>query len=70
MSAGSAIYRRRSEDHPPHVDVILGEAREIQRRVHVWKRLVLLGLKGGKLARGLKSETAWGAFWWATRQPT
>lgn len=48
----------------PHVDVVLGTKDEIAHRMKIWSRIVQTG---SSLPRGLKSERAWGSFWWVTR---
>lgn len=48
-----------------HVDVILARAEVGVWRVKVLQDLVFWSAPMGRMARGLKAEKAWGAFWYA-----
>lgn len=49
------------------VDLIVCSADVAARRLPVLERITRMGRRGGELCRGIKSEAAWGAFWFATR---
>jgi hypothetical protein len=51
----------------PGVDVIVCAPGVAAIRLPVLARIATMGRTGGLLCRGVKSERAWGAFWFASR---